>query len=109
VTDDDGDHALPFHSPTVDVVRTEDDPELEFTLVPLGLDLIDRDAGSFLADGFSSGMYIAIAGSDLNDGFQTILTALATQLKINADVLATEGPTPFAELSEATRIRVRVV
>jgi hypothetical protein len=109
VTDENGEHRLPFHSPTTDVVRTEGDPELEFTLVPSGLDLIDRDAGSFVADGFTDGMYVAIDGSDLNDGFQEILTVLAAQLKINADALATEGPTLFVELSEATRIRVRVV
>lgn len=108
-TDENGEHSVAFHSPVADVVRTEGDPALEFTRVPAGDDTIDRDTGSFLADGFIATMLAAIRDSDLNDGFQTIKFAGGSQITFDGDVLATEGPTLFVEVSEATRIRVRVV
>jgi hypothetical protein len=109
VTDENGEVAVTYHGPASDVVRTDGAPKLSFALVDGGDDTIDRDDGSFVTDGFTNGMYIAIHDSFSNDGFETIKATAALQLTFDGDVLVNEDDTLFADLSEAARIKVKVI
>lgn len=57
-----------------------------------GNDLITRDAGSWIADGFIAAQTIKITGTLNNNGTLTILLVGALQLDFAGDVLTDEGP-----------------
>jgi len=67
---------------TIHTNTLKGNPELTFTNVYGGRDLITRSAGSWLTDGFLEGQTITVSGAGANDGVYTIATISTDGLTI---------------------------
>jgi hypothetical protein len=79
--------------------------DVTFNQVPAANDELTRHgAGSWAADGFVAGVYIAVSGSVSNDGFYgPILSPTATVLYFAGDVFTDEGPVGGVSVGHTTR------
>jgi hypothetical protein len=67
---------------TIHTTTMQGAPDLAFSSVYGGRDLITRSAGSWLSDGFLEGQTITVSGSGVNDGVYQIATISADGLTI---------------------------
>lgn len=86
-----------IHNPLVSVVSSEG---ISATFADVNPDTITRAAGSFVTDGWESGMYVEVQNSASNDGEpRKVATVAATVLTLDgAETLTNEGPTAGVDL-----------
>ena len=84
---------LPFATMSRVQVRMTGNPNVTFAEVGATGDTITRSAGSFVTDGFVTGMRIAVSGSASNNFTNALITNVtATVLTLDTQDLAAEGP-----------------
>lgn len=95
---------LPQAALSARTVRMTGAPSVTFAEVGVTGDTITRSAGSFVSDGFVSGMIATISGSTGNDATLAagLVTVAATVLTLGADDLLDEGPSAGVTITATT-------